>query len=152
MIIFLCVLHVKCFFFNFQWRYAVLDGNVCHCTNTINETKIHFSECNKPCTENHYEFCGGSYAQSYYVIEGINHPQNLEIINSTDSSIRLKWSLPEQVKVRQYIIQAIVIKMFGSNDFPSYLEWMVENTNKDMEYELLNLHPGRFYQVLFHLG
>lgn len=122
----------------------MLDGNICLCTNTINDTELPFIECDKPCTRNPDEFCGGEYAQSYYDIRGVGPPRSLRINNQTDTSIRIKFSAPEQVNaLTRYIIRATIIKKFGSNDLPSLPEWTVENTNADIEYELLNLNPGK---------
>lgn len=36
------------------------------CTNTITETELKDTECDRPCSENHLEFCGGEYSQSYF--------------------------------------------------------------------------------------
>lgn len=128
----------------------MLDGNACLCTNTINDTELMLTECDRPCAENRNEFCGGEYAQSYYDIRGVGPPKNIKITNRTDTSIRITWSAPEPIhSLTRYIIRAIVVKTFGSNDLPSLPEWTVENTNEDIEYELFNLNSGRNHIIFF---
>lgn len=126
-------------------RYAVLDGNACLCTNTINESEVSFEECNRPCTENPNEFCGGGYAQSYYDtdIKVAGPPRNIQIVNRTDSSILIQWTAPEQKNhLSQYIIRAKLLKKFGPKELPPLPQWSVEKTDNNIQYELINLNPG----------
>lgn len=123
----------------------MLDGNACLCTNMINEKEITFEECNRPCTENLMEFCGGEYAQSYYDtdIKVPGPPRNVRAINRSDSSILVEWSAPEQTNyLNQYIIRANLIKKYGMTILTPSLQWTVEKFGHIIQYELLSLNPG----------
>lgn len=134
-------------FMYFPFRYAVLDGNACLCTNTITEPAIHLTECDRPCAENHKEFCGGGYAQSYYDtnMKGVGPPRNVQIVDKTDTSMFIEWFAPEQLNsLTRYNIRANILKKFGSNDVSALPQWTVENTNSKIEYELSDLNPGNY--------
>lgn len=111
----------------------------------INEKELHFDECNRPCTEDLNEVCGGEYAQSYYDtdIKVPGPPKNVRAINRTDSSILVEWSEPDQTNsLNQYIIKANLIKEYGITLLKSSLQWAVEKTGHTIQYELFNLNPG----------
>lgn len=141
--------------FIFSCRYAVLKGNDCYCTDIINEKEVGVDECDRPCTENLKEFCGGEYTQSYYDtgIKVPGPPQNLRIINRTDSTILIQWSAPEQMKsLNQYIIRANVIKKYGPKSLPPLPQWAVEKTGHIIQYELFNLNPGKHTSFSLHIN
>lgn len=125
-------------------RYAVLDGNACLCTNTINESEVNFDECDRNCTEKPNEFCGGAYVQSYYDtdVKVAGPPRNIRIVNQTDSSILIQWSAPEQRNdLSQYIIRANLLKKYGPKHLPPLPQWSVDKSD-NLQYELFNLNPG----------
>lgn len=133
-------------------RYAVLDGNTCHCTNTIEEQEVSQEECDRPCTENHDQICGGSYVQSYYDTDArvAGVPQNVRIVKRSDTSILLQWLAPDQFlskSLDQYIIRAKVIRKFGANSLPPLPQWMVEKNGANGQTELVNLNPGTTYNL-----
>lgn len=105
----------------------MLNGDKCSCSNTISEKELEFKDCDRPCSENSNQKCGGNNADSYYDtgIKGkyyllnskyelasvkINQfqstvagpPQNIRIINSTSSSISLEWEHPLDVLKSDY--------------------------------------------------
>lgn len=129
-----------------------MDGNTCHCSNTLKEAELTNDECDRPCTENHDQICGGSYAQSYYdtdsKVAGI--PRNVRIVRKTDTSILLQWSAPEEHQSKsldEYIIRANILKKFGSNSIPPLPQWMVEKNGASAQTELVNLNPGSTYNL-----
>lgn len=127
-------------------RYAVLDGNACLCTNLINEKELESDKCDRPCTEHHEEFCGGEYSQSYFAteIKVPGKPQNLQIFNQTDRSLIIQWVAPEQMdSLSKYIIKADIVKKYGSNILEPLPEWTVESNNRNVQYELFDLQPGK---------
>lgn len=133
-------------------RYAVLDGNACHCTNTITESELQNEECDKPCSENIDQICGGNYAQSYHDtdVRVAGPPRNLQIVNQTDSSIVLKWQAPEQQQPQsliRYIIRANILKKFGPNSLLPLPQWTQEKTAASPQIELPNLNPGSTYNL-----
>lgn len=135
----------NCFLMTFIASYAVLDGNTCLCTSTLNEKEVELDECNRPCTEDASEFCGGGYVQSVYdtEIRVPGPPQNANIINHKDTSILIEWSAPEQkATLTRYVIRAKVVKNYGTMLQAAPPEWTVETTDHTVQYELLNLHPG----------
>lgn len=133
-------------------RYAVLDGNACLCTNTIKDDEISGEECDRPCSENHDQYCGGSFAQSYYDtdVRVAGPPRNLRISSSTNSTIFLHWFEPEQQQpdsLHRYKIRANIIKKFGTNSVSLLPQWMVEKSEKNSQIELVNLNPGTTYNI-----
>lgn len=133
------------FLITFIARYAVLDGNACLCTSTLNEKEVDLDECNRPCAEDTKEFCGGGYVQSVYdtEIRVPGPPRNANIINRKDTSILIEWSQPEQkATLSRYIIRANVVKNYGNMIQVAPPEWTIETTDHTVQYELLNLHPG----------
>lgn len=126
-------------------RYAVLDGNACLCSNTINEKELNFDECNRPCADNTLTNCGGEYAQSIYdtEIKVAGVPKNLQIIDQKETSIVVRWSEPEQTNsLSRYIIRANIVKNYGTQVLPPSPQWTVERSDHTVQYELLNLNPG----------
>lgn len=133
-------------------RYAVLDGNACLCTNTIKDDEVSNDECDRPCSENHDQFCGGSYSQSYYDtdVKVAGPPRNLRVLSKTDSTIFLQWFEPEQQQpdsLTRYKIQANIIKKFGTQTLSQLPQWMVEKTKANAQIELVNLNPGATYNL-----
>lgn len=130
----------------------MLDGNACLCTNTIKEVEINNEECDRPCSENHNQFCGGSYAQSYYDtdVHVAGPPRNLQVLSKSDSTIFLKWLEPEQQQsnsLTRYNIRANIIKKFGTNSMSPLPQWMVEKAGTSSQIELVNLNPGAQYNI-----
>lgn len=134
-------------------RYAVLDGNACHCTDTIKEQAYPADECDKPCTENHKQFCGGSMAQSYHStdVKVPGPPQNLQYLNFTDTSITLEWNAPRQQfdALSQYTVKARLLKQFGAmmSKSAQTLEWTLDNTDRTLQIECGGLQPGTTYNI-----
>lgn len=139
------LLHLISFAFNFEISYAVLDGNACFCANKINESELKDTECDRPCSENHEEFCGGEYAQSYFDTNiKVTPPRNLEIINRTENTILIQWKTPEQEKtVTRFVIWANIIRKYGSKIVQPH-QWTIESMDNTVQYqyELINLNPG----------
>lgn len=139
----------KLIFFNIVCRYAVLDGNACLCSNTINEKELNYDECNRPCADNtptNEMSCGGEYAQSIYDtdIKVAGVPENSQILDRKETSIIVQWSEPEQMNsLSRYIIRANIIKKYGTKVLPPTPQWTVERSDHDVQYELLNLNPGK---------
>lgn len=132
--------------FNSKISYAVLDGNGCLCTHTINESELKDEECDRPCSENHLEFCGGEYSQSYFdTNQRVPGPsRNLKMIKRTENTILIQWNRPEQASsLNQYIIRANFLKKFGSKILPPLPQWTIESIDNTVQYELLNLSPGK---------
>lgn len=126
-------------------RYAVLDGNACLCTNTINETELKDTECDRPCSENQKEFCGGEYSQSYFdtKIKVPGPPEKIQILQSTENTILIRWTRPEQANsLTRYIIWANLLKKYGTKISQPTPQWTVESIDNTVQYELLNLNPG----------
>lgn len=128
-------------------RYAVLEGNACLCSNTINEKELKDDECDRPCAENHKEFCGGEYAQSYYDT-GVNvpgPPTHLQVIKRTENSILVGWAPPEQrISLSRYFIWTNLTRKYGTkmvSPLP-FVQWTIEKTDRTLQYELINLNPG----------
>lgn len=116
------------------------------CTNTINETELKDTECDRPCSENHKEFCGGEYSQSYFdtnqKVPG--PPRNLNVISRTETSVVIQWTRPEQtISLSQYTIRANLVKKFGSKVLQPLPQWTIESNADTVQYELLNLNPGK---------
>lgn len=133
-------------------RYGVSDGNACLCTNTIKDVELSQDECDRPCTENPEQFCGGSYAQSYYDtdVRVAGPPRNLVILSHTNTSIFLRWLEPEQQQpdsLTRYKIRANIIKKYGSNSMLQLPQWMVEKAGANAQIELVNLNPGSTYNL-----
>lgn len=127
-------------------RYAVLDGNACLCTNAINETELKEIECDRPCSENQNEFCGGEYSQSYFDtnVKVPGPPTNLKIISSTENTINIQWTRPDQADaLNRYKIWANILKKYGSKLLQPIPHWTIESIDNTIQYELLNLIPGK---------
>lgn len=125
----------------------MLDGNACLCTGIINETELKDTECDRPCIENHKEFCGGEYAQSYYDtdVKVPGPPTSLHMISSTESSILIRWSAPNQINsLTHYVISANITDKYGSKMISPLAQWIVENSNSTVQYDLINLNSGRY--------
>lgn len=132
-------------------RYAVLDGNVCYCTNTIKETEVNADECDKPCTEKHDQFCGGSFSQSYHDtdVKVAGPPQSIRVVNHTDTSITVEWTPPEAQAdaLTRYVVRAKVLRQFGSSSSTPMREWSVDRTDRVPQIECVDLHPGATYNI-----
>lgn len=133
----------------------MLDGNSCLCTHTLSEQMINPTECDRPCTENSEQMCGGSYVQSYYDtdVKVAGPVRNLRVKNRSESSILLQWQHPESqlststdTSLTRYVIQANVIKTFSSIVLPPPPQWTVEKINPT-QIEIVNLHPGTTYNI-----
>lgn len=143
------------FFFGVISSYAVLDGNACLCSNTINEQELANDECDRPCSAQASQICGGSYAQSYYDtdIKVAGPPRNLRIINRTDTSILLHWQhfdphvlRPTDTSLSRYIIRAKIVRSYSSMSNLPLPQWSVEK-GIDSQIELVNLNPGTTYNI-----
>lgn len=133
----------------------MLDGNACLCSNTINEQELPNDECDRPCSAQPAQICGGSYAQSYYDtdIKVAGPPRDVRIINRTDTSIVLHWKhfdphvlRPDDTSLTRYVIRATIIKSYSSMAKIPLPEWSVEK-GTDTQIELVNLIPGTTYNV-----
>lgn len=136
-------------------RYAVLDGNACLCSNTINEQELPADECDRPCTDQREQICGGSYAQSYYDtdIKVAGPPRSVRIINRTDTSIVLHWQHSDPHVLRaddkslsRYVIRAKILQSYSSMAKLPLPQWSVEK-GTDSQIELLDLNPGTKYNI-----
>lgn len=149
----ICIL-LPSFAFNFKIRYAVVDGNACFCTNTINETELKDTDCDRPCSENQEEFCGGEYAQSYFDTNiKVSPPRNLEIITRTENTILMQWNRPEQENaLNRFIIWANLIKTYGSKVLQPH-QWTIESMENTVQYQydLINLNPGNWFCAICHI-
>lgn len=123
----------------------MLEGNACLCTNMINETELKDDECDRPCAENHHEFCGGEYAQSYYDtgVKVPGPPTHLQVLKRSENSILIQWAPPEQINsLSRYVIWANLTKKYGIKMLSPLPEWTIESTDQALQYELTNLNPG----------
>lgn len=112
----------------------------------INETELKDTECDRPCSENHREFCGGEYSQSYFdtnqKVPG--PPRSLKIITRTEYTVLIQWTRPEQANsLTRYIIWANLLKKYGSKIIQPLPQWTIESNDDTVQYELLNLNPGK---------
>lgn len=77
-------------------------------------------------------------------------PTNLKIITRTEHTILIQWTRPEQTNsLSRYIIWANLLKKFGSKFLQPIPQWTIESNDNTLQYELLNLNPGK--KKSFHL-
>lgn len=133
----------------------MLDGNVCLCSNTINEQELPADECDYPCSEQTAQICGGSYAQSYYDtdIKVAGPPRNLVVTNRTDTTILLHWQhfdphvlRPDDTSLSRYVIQAKILSSYSTMPKLPLPQWSVEK-GTDSQIELVGLNPGTTYNI-----
>lgn len=133
----------------------MLDTNACLCTNTINEKELPSDECDRPCSAQPPQICGGSYAQSYYDtdIKVAGPPRNVRVVNRTDTSIVLHWQHFDPQVLRdadtslsRYVIRAKIVKSYSSMAILPLPQWSVEK-GTNSQIELVNLNPGTTYNI-----
>lgn len=133
----------------------MLDGNACLCSNTINEQELSADECDRPCSAQASQICGGSYAQSYYDtdIKVAGPPRSVRIINRTDTSITLHWQhfdphvlQPRDTSLSRYVIRVKILRSYSSMARMPLPQWSVEK-GTDTQIELVNLNPGTTYNI-----
>lgn len=105
-------------------------------------------ECNRPCSENHKEFCGGQYSQSYYDTNvKLPPPRNLIMINRTENTILIQWRRPgRENTINRYIVWTKLTKKFGSKILLPH-QWTIESMDSTVQYELINLNPASVYNI-----
>lgn len=76
-------------------------------------------------------------------------PTSLFVLNSSDSSITLRWQHPEAQmpsSLNQYVIRAVIIQTYATNQVPQPREWIVQKDSAT-KFELVNLLPGTKYNI-----
>uniref|UniRef100_A0A182NMJ8 Tyrosine-protein kinase Wsck n=1 Tax=Anopheles dirus TaxID=7168 RepID=A0A182NMJ8_9DIPT len=131
------------------YRYAVLSGSRCSCTNTIQTRIVEDRECDLACGKQPDQNCGGQNAQALYEtgIDVAGPVRNLRIDgDQKEDTIAIRWDLPadDGVMVEEFEIVAEVTRTYAS--FRIYpVRWSVHNTSTG--FELSNLQPGTEYNV-----
>uniref|UniRef100_A0A182PZM0 Tyrosine-protein kinase Wsck n=1 Tax=Anopheles farauti TaxID=69004 RepID=A0A182PZM0_9DIPT len=131
------------------YRYAVMSGSRCSCTNTIQTRIVEDRECNVTCGKQPDQNCGGLNAQAIYEtgIDVAGPVRNLRIEgDQKEDTIAIRWDLPadDGVMVEEFEIIAEVTRTYAS--FRIYpVRWSVHNTSTG--FELSNLQPGTEYNV-----
>lgn len=108
-------------------------------------------ECDKPCTENHDQFCGGSFTQSYHDtdVKVAGPPPNIRIVNYTDTSITVEWTAPDALPeaLSRYVVRAKELRRFGGSSSTPMREWSVDRSDRVPQIECVDLHPGATYNI-----
>ncbi|KAJ2944706.1 hypothetical protein O0L34_g4063 [Tuta absoluta] len=131
------------------YKYAVIGNeSTCFCGNTPGIFQLPLESCSTPCPKNETQMCGGDGAASVYDtdVTAPGAPATLEVINVTETTIRVRWTLPQaHTLITSYTLRADVEETFADADTLLSLEWTV--SNETLQYELVNLHPGTKYII-----
>lgn len=155
-------------------RYAAINNDNCLCANKVPEHEMNEDQCTLPCKGNEKQICGGFGAQSFYItgVEGNLHanlplfiylnqnvfhfvltvagpPTNLFVLNTSDSSVTIRWQHPEsqtESSLDLYVIRAVALQTYATNQVPLPREW-VSPKQSNSNFELVNLLPGTKYNV-----
>ncbi|XP_049290355.1 putative inactive tyrosine-protein kinase Wsck [Anopheles funestus] len=131
------------------YRYAVLSGSRCSCTNTIQTRIVEDRECDLKCGKQPDANCGGVKAQAVYEtgIDVAGPVRNLRIEgDQKEDIIAIRWDLPadDGVMIEEFEIVAQVTRTYAS--FRIYpVRWSVHNVSTG--FELSNLQPGTEYNI-----
>ncbi|XP_053662298.1 putative inactive tyrosine-protein kinase Wsck [Anopheles marshallii] len=134
---------------NSFYRYAVLSGQRCSCTNTIQTRIIEDRECDLKCGKQPDENCGGVNAQAVYEtgVDVAGPVRNLRIDGEQkEDTVAIRWDLPvdDGVIIDEFEIVAEVTRTYAS--FRIYpVRWSVHNVSTG--FELSNLQPGTEYNI-----
>lgn len=128
-------------------RYATLDGSSCACTHVLSVEAVAPSECNRPCTGNAQQYCGGEGTESYYDtgIRIAGPVTNVQFRNITENSFSISWIPPDSsILLDHYKIRADVLKTFSTRPLINP-EWTLGKYERS--FDLPDLHPGTQYNV-----
>uniref|UniRef100_A0A182VU35 Fibronectin type-III domain-containing protein n=1 Tax=Anopheles minimus TaxID=112268 RepID=A0A182VU35_9DIPT len=131
------------------YRYAVLSGSRCSCTNTIQTRIVEDRECDQKCGKQPDANCGGVNAQAVYEtgIDVAGPVRNLRIDGEQkEDTIAIRWDVPDDdgVMIDEFEILAQVKRTYAS--FRIYpVRWSVHNVSTG--FELSNLQPGTEYNI-----
>lgn len=129
------------------YKYALIGNeSTCFCGNDPG-TPIVSDSCNTPCPKNETQKCGGDNVASVYDTEvtAPGPPMSLEVINITETTVRLRWTPPQAfTRITGYVIKAVVLETYAVTTL-SPVTWAVSNTS--LQSELPNLHPGSKYNI-----
>lgn len=127
--------------------YAALDDSSCSCTHHLPVEVVVPSDCNRPCSGNPQQYCGGDETESIYDT-GLRNPgpiTNVEFRNITEDTISLAWTPPEsRILLDHYIVRAEVLHTYSTRPLINP-EWTVPK--EDRQFDLVGLQPATKYNV-----
>lgn len=131
-----------------SFRYAALDADTCSCTHILSVDAVAPSECNRPCSANAQQYCGGDGGTESYYDTGLRSAgpiTSVKFKNVTEDTISIVWMPPESHSLLDhYVVRAEVLQTFSTRQLINP-EWTV--SREERQFDLVGLHPGTKYNI-----